>query len=327
MSKTLIVGSVAYDIIFSVEGDMRDELPLEEGKVRKINVTLIANKRNQYFGGTGANIAYGIGLLGGNPMLFSAVGEDFKRDFEEHLTKHNVDIRVLKGEKESDTSHAYQISDKLHQQIVIWQPNVYYDLINEAELTNTIDKDELSQVQVAIFSPGTSTSTLNNLIEFSNNKNPEAISIFDPSQINNIFEKDKFLQCLNLSTILICNDIELAGIKNRLELDIKDIINNGPQYVVETKGAEGSIIHTSQSSTHIGIAKPKSIVETTGAGDAYRAGLVYGLSNGKPIEEAAKIGAVMGSFCVETYAGQTYTFTKDQFDDRLDTLGILNIVK
>lgn len=318
--RALVIGSVAFDIIFSVEGDIRDELPLDGGKIRNVNVTLIANSRNQYYGGTAANIAYGIGLFNDSPYMFSVVGEDFYPDFEERLKKYRVDLKVIRGDKGSFSSHAYQISDKKHQQIVIWQPNVYYDLINEVGLDKTITDKEFESIKVAIFSPGTPTSTLNHLLEFNKKKRKDAVSIFDPSQMLNLFTKEQMTQCLNLSNIVISNDIEVASLKNKFGLDVQSVLNSGPSLVIETKGGEGSIIHTKEKKTFIPAAKPKSVVETTGAGDAYRAGLIHGILAGHQIEQAAKFGAVMGSFCVEYYSGQTYSFTEDEFKDRLNSL-------
>lgn len=323
----LVVGSVAFDIIFSVEGDMRDELPLDGGKIRNVNVTLIANRRNQYYGGTAANIAYGMGLMQDSPLMFSIVGEDFYPDFNDRLKKYDIDIRVIKGEKGSFTSHGYQISDKKHQQIVIWQPNIYYDLINQTGLTKTISEEDFANIKVAIFSPGTPVSTLNHLMEFNNKKRKDAVAIFDPSQVLNLFNKEQMIQCLGLSNILISNNIEIASLKNKFQLDIQDVLNLGPNYVIETKGGEGSIIHTDEAKVYIPAAKPKAIVETTGAGDAYRSGLMHGLLKGDSIEQAAKFGAVMGSFCVEYFSGQTYTYTEDEFKDRVESLGFANLIE
>ncbi|MBN1915739.1 hypothetical protein JW796_01945 [Candidatus Dojkabacteria bacterium] len=325
--RALIVGSVAFDIIFSVEGNMRDEFPLSGSALRSINITLIANGRTQYYGGTAANIAYGMGLLNNSTFLFSVVGDDFYPNFEERLKKHNVEPRVIRGEKGSFTAHAYQISDKKHQQIVIWQPNVYYDLINEVGLDTTITEKDFDSIKVAIFSPGTPASTLNHLLEFNKKKRKDAISIFDPSRILNLFTKEQMTQCLGLSNMVISNDIEIASLRNNFGLDIPAVLNSGPDMVIETKGEEGSIIHTKDENVFIQAAKPKKVIETTGAGDAYRAGLIHGILKGEQIEQAAKYGAVIGSFCVECYSGQTYSFTEDEFQDRLDSLGFLNRVE
>jgi adenosine kinase len=304
--NALVVGSIALDILFPIEGDIRKEIPLKNGKLRNVNMTFLARKSQYYFGGTAANIAYGLGILGFKPLMFSAVGEDFNNDFKSHLEKHSVICKPIVGPKGSKTATSFQISDNFHQQITIFQTNYYGDRIDDMSLLETISKSELKKIKIAIFSPGNNLSTLNNTLEF-RRTNKEATVIFDPGMNVTTFTKEDLTECASLSDILISNDVEILRIQKIHKLSIDDLLKVGLEKIIETKGERGSTIHTSRKKINIPSVKPKRIVETTGAGDAYRAGMIGGLLQGKTLEKACQLGAKLGSKCVESYGGQEYT--------------------
>ncbi len=306
-SLSLIVGSVATDILFPIDGDMRKEIPLKNGKLRNVNMTFLARKSQYYYGGTAANIAYGLGLLGFHPIMFSAVGIDFNDDYKKHLERIGVVCKPVTGPKDSETAKCFQISDSIYQQITIFQANFYGDRIDDMSLLETISKNELKEVKVAIFSPGNNLSTLNNTREFKR-LNKDATIIFDPGMNVTTFSKEDLIECTSLSNILISNDVEILRISKVYGLSINDLLDIGLDYVIETKGEKGSTIHSLKENINIPIVKPKKVVETTGAGDAYRAGLISGLLKGKSIKSSCEIGAKVSSKCVESYGGQNYTF-------------------
>lgn len=301
----LVVGTVAYDILFPIQGDIRKEIPLKNGKLRSVNMSFLARKSQYYFGGTAANIAYGLGLLGKKPYMYSAVGSDFNEEFKNHLEKHGVHCSPIVGPKGSETAKCFQISDELHQQITIFQANYYGDRIEDMALIESLSRESLINMKYAIFSPGNNVSTLNHILEF-RKFNEEATIIFDPGMNVTSFTKEDISECASLSDILISNDVEILRIEKIHGLSIKDILNIGINYVIETQGEKGSTIHSVEGITHIPIIKPRHVVETTGAGDAYRAGLIAGLADGNNIKEACHIGAKMGALCVEEYGGQGY---------------------
>jgi len=305
-STSLVVGSVAMDILFPIDGDMRNEIPLKNGKLKNVNMSFLARKSQYYYGGTAANISYGLGLLGANPLMFSAVGADFNDDYKQHLEEFGVIPKPIIGPKNSETAKCFQISDSIYQQITIFQANFYGDRIDDMSLLETISKNELKRIKVAIFSPGNNLSTLNNTREFKRlNKN--AIIIFDPGMNVTTFTKEDLTECASLSDILISNDVEILRILKVHGLSAKDLLDIGLDYVIETKGEKGSTIHSLKKILNIPIVKPKKVVETTGAGDAYRAGLISGLVKGKSIKSSCEIGAKVSSKCVESYGGQNYT--------------------
>jgi len=304
-SHILVVGSVALDVIFPIEGDLRKEIPLKNGKIRNVNMTFLARKSEYYYGGTAGNIAYGLGLLKCSPIMFSAVGEDFKQDYKKHLEKFGVICKPIVGNKDSETSRSFQISDDLHQQITMFQANYYGDRLDDMSLLETITKEELLKIKYAIFSPGNNVSTLNNIREFKR-YNQEAMIIFDPGMNVTSFTKEDLKESTSLSDILISNDVEILRIKKYHKLSIKELLDIGLDYVIETQGENGSTIHNLKSKIHIPIVKPNKLVETTGSGDAYRAGLIAGLYKGKNIKDACKLGARIASKSVEEYGGQGY---------------------
>jgi len=303
--KALVVGGIAFDILFPLRGDIRNEIPLEGGKLRSVNMTFLVHKSQYYYGGTAGNIAYGLGVLGFKPLMFSAVGEDFNRDYREHLEKHGVICKPIVGPGGSETAKCFQISDDLHQQITIFQANFYGDRLDDMSLYETISKKELKEVGVAIFSPGNNLSTLNNTLEF-RRVNKDAIVIMDPGMNVTGFTKEDITECISHSNILISNDIEILRIEKVHNFSIKDLLSIGLQYVVETKGERGSTLYSTKAKVEVPIVKPKKVVETTGAGDAYRAGMIAGLLEGQDIKTACKLGAKVASKCVEEYSGQSY---------------------
>lgn len=301
----LVVGSIAFDILFPIQGDIRKEIPLKNGKIRSVNMSFLARKSQYYYGGTAGNIAYGLGILGYKPIMFSAVGEDFNKDYRKHLEKIGVICRPIIGPRGSETAKCSQISDELHQQITIFQTNYYGDRIDDMSLLETIMQEELEKVKAAIFSPGNNVSTLNNTQEF-RRINQEAIIIFDPGMNVTTFSKEDLTECASLSNILISNDVEILRIEKVHGFSILELLDIGLDFVIETKGEKGSTIHTHSERIDIPIVKPRKVVETTGAGDAYRAGLIAGLLEGKDIREVCRLGAKVSSKCVEEYSGQGY---------------------
>ncbi len=306
--KALVVGSIGFDIIFGIHGDIRDEIPWKDGKVGAVNLMFTAKNKEVYYGGTGGNISYGLGLLKKTPLLFSVAGTDFQDDYSQHLNELGVRLRVFIPDEESSyTAVFYGISDEKYQQIGIWQPNSYGDYIEEIKLTQTLNQDEFDSVKVAIFSPGTGISTRNQMLELSKKTNGESTIIFDPSQVLSIFYDNQLIkECLSLADIVISNETEIAQFNTLFDLTVNDILAHGVEYVIETLGEKGCKIYSDEGEILVEALKPRKIVETTGAGDAFRAGLISGLLDDLDIEEAAKLGNKLGATSVQEYGGQGY---------------------
>lgn len=161
--KILVYGSLAFDVIFSIPHDFRQSIPLENGKIRNFNATYNANQKQEFPGGTAGNIAFWLGQQNQNSVVFSAWGKDFsQKNYRQKLEKLGVSFYGAEGDF---TAHAYLVSDPLHQQLIIWQPNAY-ELNETQNLADYFSSNDLESVEYAIFSPGTPDSMLKHLQEF-----------------------------------------------------------------------------------------------------------------------------------------------------------------
>ncbi|MDQ6984684.1 MAG: PfkB family carbohydrate kinase [Candidatus Dojkabacteria bacterium] len=305
-NKALVVGSVAYDVVFSVHNNFKEEVIVEEGKVKDLSMMLTAENKQVFFGGTAGNIAYGLGIQGTSPLMFSVVGDDLNNDYRAHLESNGVNIKakVFQGEH---TASFYAISDVEKDQIGIFQPNTHGDYMGSTNLSEMLINEDFEKIKIAIFSPGTGESIRNHMEELREKSGVESLVIFDPSQVLSIFFDEKLtMECIELSDIFIGNETEIDQLKKLLNTDLKNILNFGLKYIIETKGKDGAITHTHDGEKFIPSTSPKTFAEQTGAGDAFRAGLIKGLLSDMKIEDACKVGSLMGAKNVEALGGQNY---------------------
>ncbi|MDO8483166.1 MAG: PfkB family carbohydrate kinase [bacterium] len=307
MKKALVVGSVAFDMIFGIHGKIQDEILVEkDGTLGRQNLMFTAKTREHFWGGTGGNIAYGLGLLGTKPLLFSLAGKDFEGSgFESHLKKVGVDSRVIVDAK-GWTATFYGMSDELGQQIGVYQPNAY-EAVDKISLAKTLSKKDLAEVGVAIFSAGTGKSIYRHMKELWEKLGKKVLIIFDPGQVISIFYDKKLLEeTLKLADIFIGNEVECKQMENILGYGHEKLLDRGLKAIIETKGETGSVIYEAGKTTRIPARKVAKVVEATGAGDAYRAGLIYGILEGADLAAACRIGSYLGAKNVGTRGGQMY---------------------
>lgn len=315
-SKIFIVGSLAFDIIFSIPGDFRDSIPLHNGKIRNFNATYIANDKKEFPGGTAGNISFWLGQEKVPSTIFSSWGKDFsQKNYRKKLENLKVKITGFEGDY---TAHAYMVSDILHQQLIIWQPNSYQKIKN-LHLEDFLPKKELKNFKFAIFSAGTPSSIKKHLKEF-RKINRKALVILDPGQVSQFFKKKNFLDCCRLSNILVGNNIEFKyfekyGIKKTTNSKLTSKTPSSASFpsksqtpksltLIETLGQDGANIIQNGKITYVKAIKIKKVIETTGAGDAFRAGLLSALSQNKSLKTAVKRGVYLGAECVKIPSAQ-----------------------
>jgi adenosine kinase len=313
MKKALCIGSVAFDIVMDIFPALREEIPLVDGKITALNLALVSPKGPEYRrGGTGGNIAFGIGFLGAPAVLFSAVGHDFNPDYITALNSLGVESGAEVFTSEF-TAHCYMITDPRKEQIIIWQPNAASHM-EEISVSKSFTKEQLDEIAVAIYSPGTALSTLKHMKEVKD-LNPNIVNIFDPGQMVMTYTEEQFIEALKMSDIIIINDAEVLKARTR-GLFKESLHKDFPQLMlIETKGADGAFYYLPDGSEwHVGVVPNSKFVDPTGAGDSFRSGLISAFLNGKSWVEAGKFGAAIASACISSLGGQSYgdIYTKEQ---------------
>jgi adenosine kinase len=306
MNMNIIVsGSLAYDRIMDFPGHFSDHiLP---GKIHVLNVCFQVNGMREKFGGTAGNIAYALSLVGEKPIISATIGHDHHRYFD-WMAKNGISTDGIKIIKDEFTACAYITTDLADNQITGFNPGAM-------KYSSSLDFDELNpEDTIAIISPG----NLGDMVNYPRICKQRGISyIFDPGQSLPVLAAEDVADAIDGCRILISNDYELDLIISKTALDKKDLIKRAGTVIV-TLGEKGSQVITADGQINIPAIKPRKVEDPTGAGDAYRGGLISGLTQGKDIEQCARMGSVCASFAVECYGTQEYRFGRKEFEERLN---------
>jgi adenosine kinase len=302
--RIVINGSMAYDRIMDFPGYFADHILPE--KIHMINVAFTVNGMVEKFGGTAGNIAYALSLLGESPVIAATIGRDYQSYFE-WLKQNRVATDNIKIIPEEFTASAYITTDKADNQITGFNPGAMkresgfdFSTLNPAE-------------SLAIIAPG----NLGDMANYTEACRTRRIPfIFDPGQSLPGWKPDDLVKCIEGARILISNDYELELIMSKTGLSREKLVGMTGA-VITTLGEKGSRISTGEGENLIPVVQAKKVVDPTGCGDAYRGGLIYGLTHGRTLKDAALMGSVLASFCIEVYGTQDYRFTMDEFNERL----------
>jgi len=303
--KILVSGSLGIDSIFGLGGTINSAIHFSGKKLGKQNMMFFGKDKKECFGGTAGNIAYGLGLMKERPIVVSAAGKDFG-PFKDHL-KRFADLRVVE-DKDNYTAVCYMMTDDIGEQIGIFQPNAYGIHSEKLSLKKQLTNKDWKDIGIAIFSPGAATNMVSQMKEFRKAGRPEAMVIFDPGQIMLISFTWKLLEeAFRLSDMCIVNDFEFKMLRERFGFSVQDIFKLGVTFVIETQGAKGSTLYEPDKTTHVAAVRAKKVVDPTGAGDAFRAGLISGLNSGMSMVKSMARGAKLGALSIEHQGGQTYS--------------------
>lgn len=306
----LISGSLAYDRIMDFPGKFSDHILPD--KIHILNVCFMINGLKENYGGTAGNIAYTLSLLGETPTIISVAGSDFE-SYKNWLMENNIPVDNIAVIDDELTAGAYITTDKADNQITAFNPGAM-------KFEATFDFSSVkAEDTIAIISPG----NLNDMLNFSRRYKEEHINyIFDPGQSLPAWSGEQMAEMIERSFIFICNDYELQLSLEKTAMTIEEVLHKTGMLIV-TKGEEGSEINMMEDGIHekvsIPAAKAAPVNDPTGAGDAYRAGLIKGLLlKNRDIEHAAKIGAIAATYSVENYGTQTFHFTTESFNERFN---------
>ena len=303
--KALLVGSVVYDALFDLTTPINDQIRIVDGKPGWQNLMFAAKSKQVYFGGPAGNIAYGLSLLKQKSILASVAGKDFV-EYAAHLRHLSIDSRVVII-PQGHTATFYGMTDTNKQQMGVFQPNSYHAELPKFPVSKLVKKNDWKNISVGIFSPGTAASIIRDMKEFKMCAPKNAIAIFDPGQMLAIdFTKKTFTEAVRHADMLIINETEAHFFKTKFNFSLEQLWKLGLKQCIVTLGSEGSVLHTPTDRVAIKAYKAKNVIDPTGAGDAYRAGLIHGILQGKSFPDAMDIGARLGAQCVACKGGQTY---------------------
>ena len=301
----LVSGSMAYDRIMDFPGRFSDSILPD--KLHLLNVSFTASGLTERFGGTAGNIAYALSLLGEQPRILSTVGPDHQRYFQ-WLKQHGIateDIRVIPEEL---TASAYITTDTDQNQITSFNPGAMKH-VSSCDLTR-IDSADC----IAIVAPG----NLEDMAGYAQAYHERGIFfIFDPGQSLPAWQGDDLARSIQRSKMLVSNDYELELIKDKTGLSAGQILES-VDTIVTTKAERGCEVVTREGAVQIPVVPADKVADPTGAGDAFRGGLIKGLVQGYPVEWAAKMGTVCAHYAVQTHGTQEYSFTPKEFQAMLE---------
>ncbi len=304
MSNVLVTGSLAYDYIMHF-GDVFAKHILPE-QINILNVSFTANRMSKNFGGTAGNIAYGLKLQEENPIVFTTVGEDF-HDYRQWLSSHGVSTEEIRELKEELTASAHIITDENNNQITAFHGGAM--LKNKISILPLIEKYDIS---IAIIAADGKDGMLQHAKELKENN---IRYIYDPGHSLPSFGKEEILELLDGSYMLIVNKYEEQLILNKTGLSKEELLSKA-EYLIVTLGQDGSEIYHQGNKTFIPIAKTHQASDPTGAGDAYRGGLLKGILNNLPMETCGKLASMSACYAVEQPGTQNYHYQVEEFIQR-----------
>jgi adenosine kinase len=303
--RTLICGSLAFDSIMVFQDHFRHHILPD--KIHMLNVSFLVPEMRREFGGCAGNIAYNLKLLGGEPVIMATVGDDFSA-YAERLDAHAISREHIRHIAGTYTAQAFITTDLDDNQITAFHPGAM-------NFSHENDVRQVSGIKLGIVSPDGRDGMLRHVRGFHEAGVP---SVFDPGQGMPLFSGEELLECVHKSSYVILNDYEAELLQARTGENLATLARH-VQALIVTRGAEGSAIFTSGKQIDIPAVRPAAILDPTGCGDAYRSGILYGITQGLDWETAGQLASVMGAIKIEHRGGQNHKPTREEIAGRLKT--------
>ncbi len=304
MKSVLVCGSIAYDRIMDFDGSFGEHFMPD--KLHQINVSFFVSPPRREFGGCAGNIAYSLSLLGEWPAIAATGGSDFG-EYRAWLEAQGIDPETVAIDEDLPTATSYIMTDLADNQITAFSGGALakaYDL--------PLDMDEFA---LAIISP-TAKADMISIAERC--RLAEIPFLFDPGQQIPVLSAEEVRTAIRAAVGVFVNDYELALLLEKSEWSEAELVSEAG-FVAVTLGAEGSRILTEGAEDAVRAVAVESVVDPTGAGDAYRAGFIAGFVRGLPLPVCAKLGGTVAAYAVECYGTQNHRFTRMELAARYET--------
>jgi len=298
----LICGSLAYDTVMVYPGRFRDQILAN--KIHMLNVSFMVPTMRRYFGGCAGNIAYNLKLLGADGHAMGAVGHDF-RPYHEWLDFNGMSMDYVRVIDSEFTAQAYITTDLDDNQITAFHPGA----MNHSHLLEVPDD---AGITIGILAPDGREGMIAHAAQFARAGIP---FIFDPGQALPLFGGQDLEAFIDQAVWVTVNDYEAQLLQERTGLSTRDLAARVKAYVV-TRGPEGSLIHAGGRTIEVPAVRAAQVVDPTGCGDAYRAGLLYGLMRDIDWDTTGRIASLMGSIKIASVGTQHHTLAPGEFKER-----------
>jgi adenosine kinase len=290
--RTLICGSIAFDNIMVFQGRFREHILPEQ--IHILNVAFLVPELRREFGGCAGNIAYNLRLLEGEPVIMATVGAD-AGPYLQRLEQLNLERTCVRQVNETLTAQAFITTDLDDNQITAFHPGAMnYSHLNQ--VTSQLG------AKLAIVAPDGRDGMLQHARDLAAANIP---FMFDPGQGLPMFSGTELLDFIDKASYVAVNDYEGKLLEERTGRSIAELSRQVDALIV-TRGAEGSMIHTQGQRIDIPCVKPEAVVDPTGCGDAYRAGLLYGIASGRDWRTTGQLASLMGSLKIASKGGQNH---------------------
>ncbi len=300
----LICGSLAIDIIMQYEGRFGDTLLADQ--LHKVNVSFLVPTMRTEFGGCSGNIAYNLKLLGGEPRIVGVMGQDCA-PYLERLQKLGISTENILIKKDAYNAQCFVTADSDNNQINAFHPCAM-SFAHENEIAKA------GPAAIAIISPDGHLGMLKHADDLSKLNIP---FIFDPGQQMPMFTPEQLIDFINKASYVTCNDYEIELLMDRTGLTMPEIASR-LQALIVTRGEKGSEIYADGKRIDIPAVAVSEALDPTGCGDAYRAGLLYGLTNELGWETTGRLASLLGAIKISHKGAQNHVLSKAQIAERFE---------
>jgi adenosine kinase len=300
--SALICGSIAYDNLMIFQDRFKNHILPD--RIHILNVSFLVPQLRREFGGCAGNIAYNLRLLGDVGLPMATVGKDFG-PYEEWMQRCGVPrdyIRVIGTEH---TAQAFITTDLDDNQITAFHPGaMQHSHENQVPAAH--------EIAIGVVAPDGRDGMMQHAAQFAAAGIP---FIFDPGQGLPMFDGADLRRFITQASWVAVNDYEWGLMQERTGLSAREITQQVKALIV-TRGAAGSVIHTQGREILIPAAAPRALVDPTGCGDAYRAGLLHGLMRDFDWETTGRIASLMGAIKIAFRGTQNHSFTQSEFEQQ-----------
>ena len=300
--KILVTGSIAYDTIMVFPDRFRNHLLADQLHI--LNVCFLTPEMRREFGGTAGNIAYNLKLLGEAPLLMATVGEDIEPYFA-RLAELGIEAKQLKRIPGQFTAQAFITTDMDDNQITAFHPGAM-DHSHENRIGPELGAG------LAIIGPDGKDGMLEHSRQCARHGIP---FLFDPGQGLPMFSGEELLEMVRLATYLAVNDYEGKMLAEKTGRPLQSLAGDLKALIV-TLGSLGSQVYAGGKCIEIPLVKADAEVDPTGCGDAYRAGLLYGIARGWDWEKTGRLASLMGAIKIASRGPQNHRPSQAEIGDR-----------